>query len=95
MLYGQSCTLTFTHKKKRWVFPYDRFVEYGPEDEGWARFVGFGHEEEVVETVRIPNVVIKGITPRGEGCTSIDFVAMPSYCEGTFDYYAQDIQRIS
>lgn len=29
---------------KRWVFPERRFVEYGPEDEGWARRLGFGHE---------------------------------------------------
>lgn len=27
-----------------WEFPKDRFVEYGPEDEWWARKYGFGRE---------------------------------------------------
>jgi len=31
---------------KKWVFPYDRFIEYGPEDEWWAIKDGFGHWEE-------------------------------------------------
>jgi hypothetical protein len=26
-----------------WVFPADRYVEYGKEDEWWARKYGFGH----------------------------------------------------
>ncbi len=30
-----------------WVFPYHRWVEYGPEDEGWARAAGYSHEEVV------------------------------------------------
>ncbi len=34
-------------KEKRWRFPKDRFIEYGPEDEWWGRKYGFGHEEEV------------------------------------------------
>lgn len=29
---------------KHWVFPPDRFVEYEPKDEVWARVLGFGHE---------------------------------------------------
>lgn len=27
-----------------WEFPKERFVEYGPEDECWARRIGFGRE---------------------------------------------------
>ena len=26
----------------KWEFPYDRFVEYGKEDEWWAIKIGFG-----------------------------------------------------
>lgn len=31
----------------RWVFPEDRFVEYEPKDEAWARPLGYGREETV------------------------------------------------
>lgn len=33
-----------------WIFPKERFVEYGPEDEWWARKYGFGHEGEYEPT---------------------------------------------
>lgn len=29
---------------KPWQFPYDKFIQYGPEDEWWARKWGFGKE---------------------------------------------------
>lgn len=29
-------------KTTAWEFPRDRFIEYGPEDEWWARKLGFG-----------------------------------------------------
>jgi len=28
--------------KERWEFPYDRYIEYGPEDLWWAVKYGFG-----------------------------------------------------
>lgn len=31
--------------RRVWVFPRDRFIEYGPEDEGWCRALGLGREE--------------------------------------------------
>lgn len=36
-----------------WEFPKDRFVEYGPEDEWWARKVGFGREVSRPGAIRI------------------------------------------
>lgn len=38
---------------RKWIFPADRFVEYGTEDEGWARSCGFGHEEVVPQNTII------------------------------------------
>lgn len=34
-----------TRKTGRVIFPEDKFVEYGPEDEEWALALGFGEEE--------------------------------------------------
>lgn len=28
---------------KKWIFPKDKYIEYGPEDEWWAIPWGFGH----------------------------------------------------
>jgi hypothetical protein len=39
--------------KQVWVFPADRFVEYGPEDEWWAIKCGFGHWEDKPCAVQI------------------------------------------
>ena|ERR1035437_3703381 len=33
---------------RKWVFPKDRFIEYGPEDFHWAIPLGFGHWEDDV-----------------------------------------------
>ncbi len=43
--------------KKKWVFPYDKYIEYGPEDEWWARKQGFGYEAEQVICVK--DVIVK------------------------------------
>lgn len=32
---------------KKWVFPKDRFVQWGPEDEAYCRFAHYGHEEKI------------------------------------------------
>lgn len=68
--------LTITTEEKKWVFPERRFVEFGPEDERWARFLGFGFETTVVKTIKIPRAVIKGLTPNGSG---VEFEAYPSF----------------
>jgi hypothetical protein len=39
------------HSCKKWEFPYDRFIEYGPEDEWWARKWGFGKEVDYTKPV--------------------------------------------
>ncbi len=44
-----------------WMFPSDRFVEYGPEDERWAQVIGFG--TEVVDT-RVLSLATGGCEPR-------------------------------
>ena len=36
----------FLFTRPRWVFPITRFVQYGPEDEAWARPLGFGYEND-------------------------------------------------
>jgi hypothetical protein len=61
MIAGQVRKLEFITKQKVWVFPPDRFVQYGPEDEWWARKYGFGHEEVQLCRVVIPHAVITGI----------------------------------
>lgn len=35
----------------RFVFPPDRFVEWGPEDESYCRLAGFGRDEHVPRMV--------------------------------------------
>ena len=37
-------TVTEHAMARAWVFPVDRFVEYEPEDEWWARKYGLGYE---------------------------------------------------
>lgn len=44
---GSVYSLTLKRTEKYWEFPQERFVEYGPEDEWWARKYGFGQEIEV------------------------------------------------
>jgi len=44
---------------KRWVFPPDRFVKYGPEDESWARCFSFGHEVAVEQRLDVPRAVVE------------------------------------
>lgn len=50
---GRLIGLTIFKNKKVWQFPRDRFVEYGPEDESWARAIGFGKEIEVTDSVEM------------------------------------------
>lgn len=66
-------SLSMESKRKVWRFPPDRFVEYEESDAEWARLLGFGIEEEVVETVEIPRAVITGA-----GRNGISFRALPS-----------------
>jgi len=65
-------SLTFTRRRKVWVFPPDRFVEYGPEDEWWARKYEFGHEHEVSETITVPRAYVSRVGPDG----SVEFTAV-------------------
>jgi len=68
--------ITLLHRKKVWTFLRDRFVEYEPEDESWARLFGFGEEAlETAETV-CPNAVCIG-THVENGKLVMDFEAMP------------------
>lgn len=46
--------------RRWWLFPHDRFIQYGPEDEQWARFFGFGTEVMDIEHVVIPHAILKG-----------------------------------
>lgn len=39
----------------RWVFPKDRFIEYGPEDERSCRYFGIGHEVREPGMYRVGN----------------------------------------
>ena len=34
-------------KTPKWIFPEDKYVEWGPEDESYCRAAGYGHEEQV------------------------------------------------
>lgn len=34
---------------KRWEFPYDKYIEYGPEDEIWSRPINFGRLIETTD----------------------------------------------
>jgi hypothetical protein len=40
-------TTTTTRRETVWQFPADPFVQYGPEDEPWARALGFGREQTI------------------------------------------------
>ncbi len=55
MIGGLEVVLNENMTVKRWVFPVRRFVEYGPEDEGWARRLGYGREvtEPSKECIRL------------------------------------------
>ncbi len=44
LFYGTPVYLHEDMVDKVWVFPEEKFVSYGPEDEWWARKYGFGHE---------------------------------------------------
>jgi hypothetical protein len=44
--------------KDHWIFPKDRFVEWGPEDESYCRFAGFGRIHRVYETFRGVNSLL-------------------------------------
>ena len=37
----------------KWIFPKDRFVEWGPEDESFCRAAGFGHAVRIEKVLRI------------------------------------------
>lgn len=49
-------------ESKKWIFPYDKYIEYGPEDEWWAIPWEFGHwkTKPVAYQIRLngENVVI-------------------------------------
>lgn len=69
---GDLWSLTIEKTVPVWVYPRDRFIEYGPEDEWWARKLGFGHEELREQTIHIPRGFIKKI----DGLI-ISFTALP------------------
>lgn len=62
---SQVISITYTRRTRVWVFPKNRFVQYGPSDERWCRFFGIGREEEVVETVTIPRAIVESVTENG------------------------------
>lgn len=41
-----------------WNFPKDKFIEYEPEDERWARFLNFGFETEEYYCYCVPRVML-------------------------------------
>lgn len=43
-MFGLRVTVSEYALVRRWVFPVERFVQYGPEDERWCRYFGIGHE---------------------------------------------------
>ena len=43
---------------RKWIFPKDRFVEWGPEDESYCRFAGFGHEQITYESFRLGDTLV-------------------------------------
>lgn len=57
---------------RRWQFPKERFVTYGPEDESWCRFFGIGEEVDVQEILELPNC---HVTKVNEFSGSIEFIA--------------------
>lgn len=69
-VFNDSCfSITVSEYVDGWVFPEDRFVEYGPEDEWWAKKVGFGHRGTVKKESIIPKAVFTGSNRDG----SVDF----------------------
>lgn len=46
-LYGWSVYVNDMVVEHRWVFPKCRFTTFEKKDEGWARKLGYGHEETV------------------------------------------------
>lgn len=45
LMHGIPVHVSENATTKVWVFPKDRFIEYGPEDEKTCRYFGIGHEE--------------------------------------------------
>ena len=72
ILFPPVARLKFTRLVKAWEFPRDRFVTYGPEDEGWCRYFGVGREAARLESVVIPRAVITGVNADG----SVRFTAV-------------------
>lgn len=56
LMFTDPLKLTTIMHERRWEFHDDRFVEYGPEDEPWAKPLGFGKEVEA--TVTFPRVIL-------------------------------------
>lgn len=49
-------------KNQVWVFPKERFIAYGPEDEWWAKKVEFGMEVEILAMTAPPPAPSVGLT---------------------------------
>lgn len=60
--------------ENRWEFPSDRFIEYEPSDEVWARPIRFGKEVEYTPTLEMSGVLdhVSGDTIRVIGRTISD-----------------------
>lgn len=69
---GGLWSLTIIQDVKVWVFPSDRFIEYGPEDEWWARRLSFGHEEIRERTIHVPRAIVNRVDKN-----EISFTALP------------------
>lgn len=75
MVFGaQVVSLTCSVSVPCWEFPKHRFVEYGPEDEWWARQCGFGKAvTRVKESLHFPRAVITKVDANG----TVRFTALP------------------
>ena len=75
---GDRVEMRFTRTVKRWEFPVERFVEYGPKDEDWCRLLGIGHEVESVETTYVPNAYVESVVTLESRRCELVFTALAS-----------------
>ncbi len=55
---GRLVNVALTSTRRGWLFPVDRFVEYEPSDEAWARPLGFGQEGDVATEIKAQCAVV-------------------------------------
>ena len=57
MIFGNQATVRIN--RRRWLLPWDRFVEWEPSDEVWAKPLGIGENDSVMLPVKKWNVTHK------------------------------------